>query len=162
MYHPTPVAEGPRETLEAIEADLRTLMRKCAELEHSASKSERDSRRKQDVLFISLIEVLDSFERVFANIREYKESLDQRTKAWVGNFRTTYRLLKQVLTDHGLVEIESADRMFDPHWHKGVKAVEGSGLPPGTILEVLRKGYMIGNRCLRKMEVVFEREQGDE
>jgi len=75
---------------------------------------------------------------------------------------SSYRLLKQVLTDHGLVEIESADRMFDPHWHKGVKAVEGSGLPPGTILEVLRKGYMIGNRCLRKMEVVFEREQGDE
>ena len=39
--------------------------------------------------------------------------------------------------------------MFDPLYHEVVAADETADQPPGTILEQVRRGWMMGNRVLR-------------
>jgi molecular chaperone GrpE len=39
--------------------------------------------------------------------------------------------------------------MLDPHYHEVVAVDETTDEPPGTILEQVRRGWMMGDRVLR-------------
>ncbi len=149
----------PEQRLAVIEQDIIALMQKCKDLEDTADQKESETRRRSDEMFLSLIDVMDSFERVFDNIRNKEELLEKQTKIWVRNFRTIYRSFKDILSKQGVTEIKMVDMWFDPRWHKAIDAVDDSPEPPGSILKIARKGYMIGNRCLRKAEVIIVREE---
>jgi molecular chaperone GrpE len=45
-------------------------------------------------------------------------------------------------------EIDPAGQKFDPHRHQAMQAVD-SELPPGTVVKVFQKGYLINDRVLR-------------
>lgn len=47
-----------------------------------------------------------------------------------------------------------AVRAFDPALHEAVRAEPRADQPPGTILEVLRPGYLLGGQLLRAERVV--------
>jgi molecular chaperone GrpE len=54
----------------------------------------------------------------------------------------------RVLAKNGVVPIDIAGKPFDPNFHEAV-AVE----PGGTLLEEVRRGWMIGDRVLRPASV---------
>ena len=45
-------------------------------------------------------------------------------------------------------EIDPTGQKFDPHQHQAMQAVDSSQ-PPGTVVTVFQKGYMINDRVLR-------------
>jgi len=45
-------------------------------------------------------------------------------------------------------EIDPTGQKFDPHQHQAMQAVD-SNQPPGTVVTVFQKGYMINDRVLR-------------
>jgi molecular chaperone GrpE len=55
----------------------------------------------------------------------------------------------RALALHHIVPIATADRMFDPLYHEAVAVEETAKKPPGTILEQVRRGWMMGNQVLR-------------
>jgi molecular chaperone GrpE len=61
--------------------------------------------------------------------------------------------LRDVLARRGVRPVPEADR-FDPAFHEAVAADRESGLPAGTVVEVVRPGYLIGQRLLRTALVV--------
>jgi len=66
--------------------------------------------------------------------------------------RLVHRQLSDVLAREGLEEIPS-DGHFDPHVHEALAAIP-SEAEEGTILEVVQRGYLLGDRVLRPARVV--------
>ena len=66
--------------------------------------------------------------------------------------RLVHRQLSDVLAREGLQEIPT-DSPFDPHVHEALAAIPSSA-EEGTILEVVQRGYLLGDRVLRPARVV--------
>ena len=66
--------------------------------------------------------------------------------------RLVHRQLTDVLSKEGLQEIP-VDVPFDPHVHEALAAIP-SEAEEGTILEVVQRGYLLGDRVLRPARVV--------
>ncbi len=68
----------------------------------------------------------------------------------------THRAAMQFLQKEGVEPIEARYQPFDPNWHEAVATTRrnGSGLPSGTVLEVLETGYRLDGRLLRPAKVI--------
>lgn len=148
--------------LQAIEADIRRLIRQVAEARFAASQGERGHNEATRKLLLEMIEVLDAFDRVFANVRHKPAEMTRQMKIWVGNFRTVRRLVERMLGGGGVSTIQNVDGEFDPHWHQIAETVEDPSKPTGTIVEETRRGYVWGKQILRKTEVVVVRNPDDD
>ena len=72
-----------------------------------------------------------------------------------GGRRLVHRALVDALTKEGLDEIET-DGAFDPHVHEALLS-QPSDEEEGTMIEVLQKGYRLGDRVLRPARVIVGR-----
>ena len=72
----------------------------------------------------------------------------------VEGVRLVHRALADQLAREGLEEI-AADGAFDPHIHEALLSQPGEGAEPGTVLQVVQKGYRLGDRVLRPARVVI-------
>ena len=68
------------------------------------------------------------------------------------------RELRAALEREGLVEIET-DGKFDPHVHEAL-LTQPSEAEEGSVIEVLQKGYRLGDRVLRPARVVISQGSG--
>ena len=91
--------------------------------------------------------VLDDLERALVAAEEHEEAKLE------DGVRLVHRALADVLARAGLAEIET-DGAFDPHVHEALLAQPVEGAEPGSVVEVLQKGYRLGDRVLRPARVV--------
>lgn len=59
------------------------------------------------------------------------------------------RKLWNILHSEGLCPIESLGKTFDPHLHEAVLEIETSEHSEGTIIEEVKKGYLIKEKLLK-------------
>lgn len=59
------------------------------------------------------------------------------------------RKLWNILYREGLCPIESLGKTFDPHLHEAVLEIETSEHPEGTVIEEVKKGYLIKEKLLK-------------
>ena len=145
---------GLEETLAALEAErddyLDQLRRLAAEFDNYrkrvAGDQESLSARPHDGLMKALIPVLDDLERALVAAEEHEEA---KLHEGVG---LVARELRKALEREGLEEIET-DGSFDPHVHEALLS-QPSELDEGSVVEVLQKGYRLGDRVLRPARVV--------
>ena len=67
--------------------------------------------------------------------------------------RLVHRELSAALAREGLAEIETNGH-FDPHVHEALLS-QPSEADEGTVIEVLQKGYRLGDRVLRPARVII-------
>jgi molecular chaperone GrpE len=83
-----------------------------------------------------------------------REAAEQHEEAKLEDgVRLVHRELRGTLEKEGLVEIET-DGEFDPHVHEALLS-QPSQEDDGAILEVIQKGYRLGDRVLRPARVVI-------
>ena len=62
----------------------------------------------------------------------------------------TLKKLRKVLEQEGVSPIENPEgKIFDPSKHNAVLAVEKGDVAEGTVLEEIRKGYMMKGKVIR-------------
>jgi len=94
-------------------------------------------------------------ESVMEFIRDFLPALDSFTWArfeeptLMESLHLVEREFLKNLAHHHIVPIATAGKMFDPAYHEIVAAEETPDQPPGTILDQVRRGWMIGDRVLR-------------
>jgi molecular chaperone GrpE len=66
--------------------------------------------------------------------------------------RLVHRSLAELLRREGLEEIDTEGR-FDPHVHEALLS-QPAEAESGSVLEVLQKGYKLGDRVLRPSRVI--------
>ena len=144
--------------LAVIEDDARQIIRELAASKLALAESESEHRRAMEAHLLALLDVVDGFGRVLDNVRAREGELSAQMKIWLGNFRTVYRLLGRVVQEQGVTPIETPTREFDPRWHTATETVVDASLPPGTIVEEIKRGYVWQRQVLRKTEVLVARE----
>jgi molecular chaperone GrpE len=134
------------------ERDERTddLKRVAAEFENYRKRAARDQQslvaRAHERLVKELLPVLDDLERALQAAAEHEEAqLEEGVKL-------VHRELQEALAKEGLSEIETNGR-FDPHVHEALLS-QPSEHEEGAILDVLQKGYRLGDLVLRPARVV--------
>jgi len=56
-----------------------------------------------------------------------------------------------------MLEIETLGTPFDPNVHDAIDFVTNELAPDNTIVEVVRKGYMLNNKVLRPSSVILSK-----
>jgi molecular chaperone GrpE len=134
------------------ERDERTddLKRVAAEFDNYRKRVARDQQslaaRAHERLVKELLPVLDDLERALEAASAHQEAKLE------DGVRLVHRELQEALAKEGLEEIETNGH-FDPHVHEALLS-QPSDKDDGAILEVLQKGYLLGDRVLRPARVV--------
>jgi molecular chaperone GrpE len=157
----TPVEAEPEDQVAALEAErdeyLNDLKRVAAEFENYRKRVLRDQEslvaRAHERLVKELLPVLDDLERALAAAEEHEEAKLEE------GVQLVHRELKAALDREGLAEIET-DGVFDPHVHEALLS-QPSEAEEGSVLEVLQKGYKLGDRVLRPARVVVAAPRGE-
>ena len=135
---------------------IADLKRVAADFENYKKRVARDQERlvarAHERLVDRLLPVLDDLERALGAAADHEEAKLEE------GVRLVHRELSEALAREGLVEIET-DGVFDPHVHEALLS-QPSEADEGSIVEVLQKGYRLGDRVLRPARVVVS--QGSE
>ena len=145
-------APDPVEAL-AAERDeyLNDLKRVAAEFENFRKRSAREqadfTARANERLVKELLPVLDDLGRALQAAEKHEEAKLEE------GVRLVHRQLAELLRREGLAEIET-DGKFDPHVHEALLS-QPSEAPEGSVIDVVQKGYRLGDRVLRPARVVI-------
>ncbi len=142
------------ERLAALEAErderVNDLKRVAADFENYRKRVARDQEslvaRAHERLVKELLPVLDDLERALAAAEEHEEAKLEE------GVRLVQRSLAEALKREGLAEIETNGR-FDPHVHEALLS-QPSDAEEGSVLEVLQKGYRLGDHVIRPARVI--------
>ena len=139
---------------EALRAEneelIDTLQRVKAEFDNYRKRAARDQAslvaRAHERLVKELLPVLDDLERALGAAEQHEEAMLE------DGVRLVHRSLAEALTREGLAEIETNGK-FDPHVHEAL-LTQPSEAEEGSVIEVLQRGYKLGDRVLRPARVV--------
>jgi molecular chaperone GrpE len=103
--------------------------------------------RANERLVNELLPVLDDLERALEAATEHEEAKLEE------GVQLVHRSLASLLERQGLTEI-GTDGAFDPHIHEALLAQPAEGAEEGSVLQVLQKGYKLGDKVLRPARVI--------
>ena len=151
-------AEEPQETQveesggaeDPVAALEDRLLRLAADFENFKKRAAREKAEyvtlANERLIGELLPILDDLERALVAAAEHEEAKLEEGVALV------HRALAQLLERHGVKAI-ATDGMFDPHVHEALLA-QPSEAAEGSVIEVVQKGYALGERVVRPARVV--------
>ncbi|MGB6222909.1 nucleotide exchange factor GrpE [Haloferula sp.] len=140
----------------ALEAEVlkwkELAMRTAADQENYRKRAAREReeavRYANQSLLEDLLPILDNFEMGMQAAAQDKSSM-----IYVG-MDMVRKQLAEFLSNCGASVIESEGKPFDPNVHEAVSQEVAEGVEDGTIIRVMRRGYMLRDRLLRPATVV--------
>jgi len=148
---------GPKEEYDLAEVlrerdeYLDSLQRLKAEFDNYRKRAAREqlefASRAAERLVKELLPVLDDLERALDAAEEHEEAKLEE------GVRLVHRALADALQKEGLAEI-ATDGKFDPHVHEALLTQPDDDRETGDILDVLQKGYRLGDKVLRPARVI--------
>ncbi len=152
---PAPTAEeidALRQELEAARAEaqqnLEGWQRALAEFQNYKRRIERDREKTQQEItgrvLAKHLEVLDDLELALKNAPQEGEGAE-----WAKGIELICRKLRHILEAEGVRPIEAEGQFFDHNLHEAISHEEAEGFESGQIIEVVRQGYLLGDRVLR-------------
>src|SRR2546423_348500 len=147
-------AEESGDEVAALQAErdelFDRLQRLAAEFDNFRKRNAREnaalSERANERLVKELIPVLDDLGRALEAATEHEEAKLE------DGVRLVHRAMSDLLRKEGLAEIETEGR-FDPHVHEALLS-QPSDEEEGSVIEVVQKGYKLGDKVLRPAGVV--------
>ncbi|MGY0632940.1 nucleotide exchange factor GrpE [Luteimonas sp. A478] len=148
-------AASLQEQVEMLKAELEQLQAQTllerADLENQRKRMAREvesaRRFANERLLADMLQVFDSLEAGLASATE-----DDPLRAGV---ELTLRQLGKVTASFGLTEVAPAPGdAFDPEHHQAMSMAAVAGIPPGAVVQLFQKGYVLNERLLRPAMVV--------
>ncbi len=150
------------ERIAALEAELEKVrteaaanwdkyLRTAADLENyrkAALRNADDRVRREKVKILNeMFEVMDNLDRALkVDESADRESLQQ-------GLRLVQWQFSELLKKEAITPIEPVGKAFDPRLHEAVEHVASAEHPADTVVEEVRKGYLIGDETLRPARV---------
>ncbi len=134
-------------------------LRAAADLENLRK---RQKRELDDARFDTKNKVLKEMLPVVDNLERAMEhalagfaggAADAASKAIVEGVQLVLRQFQTAFERLDIAPIDALGQPFDPNLHEAISQIE-SDQPPGTIVQVLQRGYRAGDRLLRPSLVV--------
>jgi len=147
--------QGSAEALVRENVDLRDkALRTLAEMENLRKRTARevaDARTYGITGFArDVLGIADNLQRALDAVpAETRESADPMLKALIEGVELTERSLLNALEKNGVKKFDPSGEKFDPNFQQAMYEVPDASVPPGTVVQVVQAGYMIGERVLR-------------
>ncbi len=113
----------------------------------AAREQERLVAHAHERLVRELLPILDDLERALEAAERHEEA------QLVEGVKLVEQSLRNALRKEGLVEIET-DGAFDPHVHEALLTQPSDDAEPGSVLEVVQRGYRVGDKVVRPARVI--------
>jgi molecular chaperone GrpE len=131
-------------------------LRLAADFDNYRKRTAREhaelSQRANERLLNELLPVLDDLERALEAAEAHEEAKLEEGVALVA------RSLADILRKEGLEQVQTEGK-FDPHVHEALLS-QPSEAEEGAVVEVIQKGYRLGDRVLRPARVVVSSGHG--
>jgi molecular chaperone GrpE len=142
-----PLAEVQRER----DGYLALAQRTQADFENWRKRAAKESaaagERAKSGLVRELLPVVDNLERALESAEESEQHLAE-------GVRLVHSELLAVLERNGVEAFDPQGEKFDPEVHEALSTREEDGAQPGTVLDVVEKGYRANGTVLRPARVV--------
>ena len=160
--------EASEQTLEALTEAVLTLEQNLAEARDQvlrARAEEENTRRRTtreaenarkfalEQFTRELLPVIDNFERAL-------EAADNDSAVHEG-LDLSMKLLFGVLEKAGIEVVDPIGEPFDPTYHEAMATVDNPDAEPGSVTEVIQKGYVLNGRLLRAAMVLVAKRGAD-
>lgn len=128
-------------------------LRAQAEVENSRRRAKRDvedaHKYALERFTTQLLPVIDSFERAVDVVKE----LDDSSISMEG-LELSLKLLFDVLEKSGVKVVDPIGEPFDPGFHEAITMMVNPEMEPGSVMDVVQKGYVLNDRLVRAAKVV--------
>jgi molecular chaperone GrpE len=129
---------------------LELAQRTQAELENVRKRAARDiaqaGQRAKANLVRELLPIVDNLERALATANPEEDHLAE-------GVRLVHVELVNTLERNGIMAFDPAGEPFDPNVHEAISMREGEN-GSGIVLDVVEKGYKLGDNVIRPARVV--------
>ena len=139
-------------------------VRLLAEFENSRKRQERERlefvKYANEGVLIDFLNIVDDLERTVSAAQEKHQDYD----AFLKGVEMVMKHVKELLKKHGVEIIDPAGRPFDPYAHEILVQEPSAEHADGVVIEVLQKGYRIGERVVRtaKVKVALNQQSEDQ
>ncbi len=148
-----PVDGQPAEQENRAEEYLDLLRRTQADFinyRRRAAQEQAEGRAAaQSALIEQLLPALDDLGRALGSAPP-----DLAGHPWVQGILLVARQLMVTLEQLGVQQIGRPGERFDPRWHEALMVESHPDVPTGTVVKVVRPGYVMGERVIRPAQVV--------
>jgi molecular chaperone GrpE len=116
------------------------------------SEVQASSARGKGELLREVVPVLDDLERAIqaAGLDPEGDSEDGLSHGVLLVFRS----LRDSLSRNGVEAVDPKEEKFDPNAHEALSTIPADGVESGVVVEVLQKGYKLGDQLIRPARVV--------
>jgi molecular chaperone GrpE len=140
------LADAEREKAEYLELAKRTQADFENYRKRMAAEVQAAQERGKVAVAREVIEAVDNLERALEAGAD-GGSLAEGVEMVLGGLRET-------LSRNGVEVVDPKGEKFDPQWHEALSAQPVEGAEPGTVVEVMQKGYKLGEQLVRPARVV--------
>ena len=132
-------------------------LRAEAELQNFRRRASRDweegRRLAEEGVLLEMVAVLDDLERALA-----AADSSGAEASWTQGVSLVAQRIRDFLARQGVTVEDPLGRPFDPAFHEALLELDApDGAAPGTVVQVVQKGYRRGGRALRASRVVVAR-----
>jgi len=145
-------AEGQRDEYLALAQRVQ------ADFDNYRKRALRDQERlvalAHERLVRELLPILDDLERALEAAERHEEA------QLMDGVDLVQKSLRAALAKEGLTEIDTSGP-FDPHVHEALLTQPAQDADPGSVLDVVQRGYRLGDKVVRPARVIVAADDGE-
>ena len=158
--------DSPKEktTEEKLQEAEEKLLRSLAEIENQRRRFEKEIKDAFEFGSFNFakenLATLDNLQRAreaIKNDEKLKENKD--LDKFLENINIIEKDLISIFERNKIKKIDSKNKKFDPNFHQAMSEIEDDKVEPGTIIQEIQAGYMLGERLLRPALVTLAKKK---
>ena len=130
------------------------LLRSLAEIENQRRRFEKEIK---DAFEFGSFNFAKEILTIPDNLQRAREAIknDEKLKTnkdldrFLENIKIVEKDLISIFEKNRIIRIVTENKRFDPNFHQAMTEIEDEKTEPGTILQEIQSGYMLGERLLR-------------
>ena len=156
-------------TEEKLKEAEEKLLRSLAEIENQRRRFEKEIKDAFEFGSFNFakenLATLDNLQRAKEAIRSDEKLKDNKDlDRFLENINIIEKDLISIFEKNRIKKIDTKDKKFDPNFHQAMSEIKDDKAEPGSIIQEIQAGYMLGDRLLRPalVSVAKKKDKKDE
>ena len=130
------------------------LLRSLAEIENQRRRFEKEIKDAFEFGSFNFakesLAILDNLQRAKVAIKNDDNLKNNKDlNKFLDNLAIIEKDCMTIFEKNRIIKIDAKDKKFDPNLHQAMTEIDDSNSEPGTIVQEIQTGYMLGDRLLR-------------
>ncbi len=139
---------------EKLKETEEKLLRSLAEIENQRRRFEKEIKDAFEFGSFNFakesLAILDNLQRAKVAIKNDEKLKDNKDLVkFLENINIIEKDLVSIFEKNRIRKLDTNNKKFDPNFHQAMSEIEDDNKDPGTILNEIQAGYMLGDRLLR-------------